>query len=268
MTDLFAGNTDIQARAVLVGERLDVRALETTARLASAPLALSVGKHGCAVLFRYGVVVFFNVDAMEEATFLDNLQRFVTSPIGKPETETLRLHLSSESREQISGGILTTLDGRVERLQIVADILAKSVILAEYEARVAEAFDRAEPLATAMAQRGTSAHSGRELIRHIGRSLRSLHRMVGRVEVGEKPEILWEMPELELLYVRLEDEFELKERQLALERKLDVITRTAETQLDLLQAKRSLRVEWYITILIVVEICLTLYEMFWRGGAH
>jgi uncharacterized Rmd1/YagE family protein len=38
-----------------------------------------------------------------------------------------------------------------------------------------------------------------------------------------------------------------------------------ETQLELLQSKHSLRVEWYIVILIV-EILLTLYELFVRGG--
>ena len=39
-----------------------------------------------------------------------------------------------------------------------------------------------------------------------------------------------------------------------------------ETQLQLLQAKHSLRVEWYIVILIVVEILLTLYELFVHPG--
>lgn len=59
--------------------------------------------------------------------------------------------------------------------------------------------------------------------------------------------------------------FELKERAYALGRKLELITRTAETLLDLLQAQRSLRVEWYITILIVIEIGFTIYELFLRG---
>jgi required for meiotic nuclear division protein 1 len=35
--------------------------------------------------------------------------------------------------------------------------------------------------------------------------------------------------------------------------------------LDLLQTQQSHRVEWYITILIVVEIGLTLYELFIKG---
>ncbi len=45
---------------------------------------------------------------------------------------------------------------------------------------------------------------------------------------------------------------------------MSLITTTAETQLELLHNKHSLRVEWYIVILIVVEILLTLYEMFIR----
>lgn len=83
--------------------------------------------------------------------------------------------------------------------------------------------------------------------------------MVGRVEVTEKPELLWEHSELERVYLRLEDEFELHERHVALEHKLELISRTAAT---LLQTNRSLRVEWYIVILIVVEIVLTLYDKF------
>ena len=77
----------------------------------------------------------------------------------------------------------------------------------------------------------------------------------------EKPELLWEHPELERLYHRLEGEYELSERHMALERKLDLLSKTAETLLGLLSTKRSLRVEWYIVILIVFEILLTLYEM-------
>ena len=88
------------------------------------------------------------------------------------------------------------------------------------------------------------------------------HKMVGRVEVTEKPDLLWDRPDLERLYTRLVDEYELPDRHRALDRKLELIARTAETVLDLLQTKRSLRVEWYIVILIVVEILLTLYEMF------
>ena len=47
----------------------------------------------------------------------------------------------------------------------------------------------------------------------------------------DKPEIIWEHPNLERLYLRLEDEFEIRERHLALERKLNLVSHTAQTVL-------------------------------------
>ena len=83
-------------------------------------------------------------------------------------------------------------------------------------------------------------------------------------EVVDKPELLWDHPELELLHARLESEYELGERAAMLDRKLELTARTVRTILELLQNRRTLRVEWYIVMLIVVEIGLSLYEMFVR----
>ena len=57
---------------------------------------------------------------------------------------------------------------------------------------------------------------------------------------------------------------ELSERAEILDRKLELISRTVSTTLDLLQTQRGLRVEWYILALIVFEICLSLYDIFTR----
>jgi uncharacterized Rmd1/YagE family protein len=67
---------------------------------------------------------------------------------------------------------------------------------------------------------------------------------------------------LEGLYLRMESEFELSERYAALERKLNLISRTVQTVAELLHSKRSLRLEWSIVVLIVIEIMLTLYTMY------
>lgn len=259
--ELFAGKTAIRARALFVGERIDLRALETARRLALSPLVVSAGTQGCAVLFRYGVVVLFDLDAVEEASFLAHLRPLVNEPLDRPETEEIGLTANSQREERVEGGMVSLHEFGVERLQIVADILAKSVVLAYYEASIANVFDRIEPLAASLQREGRGGYQGKELLRHIGGTLLIQHKMVGRVEVSEKPEILWDRPDLERLYLRLEDEYELRERHLALERKLELVSRTVETLLDLLQHKRSLRVEWYIVILIVVEILLTLYAM-------
>jgi uncharacterized Rmd1/YagE family protein len=89
-------------------------------------------------------------------------------------------------------------------------------------------------------------------------------RIVGRAEITEKPDVLWDNPFLEGLFVRLEGEFEIGEPHTAIERKLNLISSTVHTVLELVSSRHALRVEWYIVILIVFEIFLTLYQLFLR----
>ena len=89
---------------------------------------------------------------------------------------------------------------------------------------------------------------------------------MGRVEIAEKPDLVWDNPDLDRLYERLAGEYELRERDLALTRKLDLVSKTSELYLDLIHNRQSLRVEWYIVILILFEIALSLYAMFFAGG--
>ena len=249
-------------RAFFIGQRLDLRAFEKASRLMVSPLMVSAGAHGVAVLFRYGVVVLFGLSAVEEAAFLNDMKAFVIQPFDKVESEEVDLVRAGE--DGVDGCHIQLSEFDLPRLQVVADVLAKSVVLGHYETALALTFDRIEPLATKLQTGARFMHQSRELLRHIGDVLLIQSKMVGRVEVSEKPELLWEHPQYERLFMRLEDEFELGERHKALERKLELVSRTAETLLDLLQNKRTLRVEWYIVILIVVEIVLTFYELWWH----
>jgi required for meiotic nuclear division protein 1 len=122
-------------------------------------------------------------------------------------------------------------------------------------------FDRIEPLAATLRAKGRVGARGRDLLRQIGGVLSIQHKMVGRVETGERPELLWEHPELERFYDRMAEEYELRDRDRALDRKLDVISRTVETLLGLVQQRSNLRVEWYIAALIIAELILSLYPL-------
>lgn len=260
---LFADKSEVRIRGLLVGERIDLRALETTQRLAMAPTVIAAGDRGCAALFRYGAVVLFNLSPVEEASFLTNLRPLISGQFAQLEIEDAVLKIDPQAKEErAANGVVVVAAPSLDRVQIVADIFAKSVALAYYERSVAAAFDRIEPLAENLEHFGTFKSEGKDLLKHLGGTLQVQQKMVGRVEVTEKPEILWDRPELDRLFQRLLDEYELPERHAALGRKLDLISSTAQTILNLLQQRHSLRVEWYVVILIVVEIILTIIEMF------
>jgi uncharacterized Rmd1/YagE family protein len=90
------------------------------------------------------------------------------------------------------------------------------------------------------------------------------NRVSGRVAVAEKPDVVWDRPDLERLYARLQDEYELKERAEALSRKLSLISDTAEMLTDMIDTQRSLRLEIMIVLLILFEIVITGYQIVTR----
>jgi len=230
------------------------------------PLTVSLGEHQLAVLYRHGAVVMFGVGESGQSRFIETLGKLVGGKHERPEMEEVEIKVGLENHEGVQGSIVHLHSVTVERLQVIADVLSKSVVLAMYESRVAANFDKIEPLARNLEKNGRIAGDATQLLKHIGTMLLSEQMMVGRVEMTEKPEALWDHPELEGLFLRMEGEFEIRERHAALERKLNLIARTVQTLLELLHSRHSLRLEWYVVILIVAEILLTLYTIF--SGPH
>jgi required for meiotic nuclear division protein 1 len=252
---------DLKARALLLGDRLDLKLFKISDCLATTPLTLEIDvEGGIAVLFRYGVVVFFGVKGLGEARFIESLKPLLTNPYPAPEIEEMEIHCGMNSIGVQSGAI--SLDEiSLEKLQVIADALSKNLVLTLYEKKVAGEFDKIEPLAQELATHGKVSAGSRNLLSKIGHMLLIEHRMVGRAEIGDKPETLWDFPHLEGLYASMEDEFELKERQSALDRKLGLISDTAQTLADVWDNKQLHKLEWYVIGLILFEIVISLYEM-------
>ncbi len=278
-----ANSPDVVVCAYFLGQSIDLKAWvrdrSAIAERPSAvppptspppsPMVVPIGDGGQGVLFSYGAAVLFGLTEGARRAFIATLKPHIANPFDQPETEvaTIRLTVASSgpnSGVKVQDGLifLSALGG--ERLQIVADVMAKSVVLAHYEIGAAAVFDRIEPYAADLQSQRRTSVQGKQLLKQIGQTLMIQHKIVGRVEIVDKPELLWEYPDLDPLYHRLEDEYEIRDRHSALERKLDLVSRTAETVLDLQRHQTGLRLEWYVVLLIVVEVLLSLYDLFLR----
>jgi uncharacterized Rmd1/YagE family protein len=253
-----------RARALLVGARLDLRHWPEDETLARAPLAATLPGGGIAVLFRFGVAVLFDVAPGSEAALRERLAPLTDHPYPAPALEELEVRVDLARPEGLQEGTLRLQSASLERLQLVAEALSKSVLLDHYEGRIAADFDLIEPLALELERTGRIRGGTREHLKRIGALLLMEGRMVGRAAIGDKPELLWEHPGLEGLNAVLEDEFEIHERLDALDRKLELAARTERTLVELISTRHALRVEWYVVALIAFEILLTLYEL-WAG---
>jgi len=252
-----------RARALLLGARLDLRNWPEADTLARAPLTTKLAGGGIAVLFRHGVAVLLDAPAQAEHALRERLAPLTAHRYRGHEAEELEIRIEEARPEGLQDGALVLQSAGLERLQLVAEALSKSVVLGHYEARIAADFDRIEPLALELERSGRIRGATRDHLKRIGALLLMEDRMVGRAQIGDKPELLWDHPRLEGLNALLEDEFEIHERLAALDRKLELAARTERTLVDLMSARHALRVEWYIVGLIAFEIGLSLFDL-WR----
>ena len=258
----------VTAHAILLGDRINTSGVEGET-LSTSPLAIRIGNEGIAVLFRYGVVVLIGLSQQQEQELLEKLSARVSGRLDRYEEETAVIKLAEEDEDQVpAGGPILVRAMSPERLLVISDVLAKSVVLAHDERRVAEVFEVIEPFARELATRGKARLNRTGILRLIGNALLVQHRVSGRVAITEKPDALWDRPDLERLYARLEDEYELQERVDTLNRKLAVISETATTLADIIDTQRSLRLELIIVALIALEIVITFYQILTSRAGH
>jgi uncharacterized Rmd1/YagE family protein len=251
-----------RVRALLLSDRIDTSKLERDGVVSTVPLTFKYGKDGLATVFRYGVVVLIGLTPAEEDAVLQSLSARLIRPVAPREEEIAHIEVAPDKDDQIlPGGPIALKTVTPEHLIVIADALSKSVVLARDEREVAAVFELVEPFARQLAEKGRTSGGRRAILKHIGNALLVQHRVSGRVAVTEKPDVLWDRPTLERLYARLEDEYELKERAEALTRKLSVIAETAEVLTDIIDTRRSLRLEMVIVLLIAVELVIAGYQI-------
>ncbi len=250
-----------RVKAYLLSDRIDTSNLEHDGVVSTAPLTYRFGRDGYVTVFRYGVAVTMGLSAREEDEALRALQPRLVRPLTASEEETLLVDVAPDKDDQIlPGGPLIVKTLTPDHLIVIADALSKSVVLARDEREVAAVFELVEPFARQLAEKGRASAGRRAILKHIGNTLLVQQRVSGRVAVAEKPDVVWDRQDLERLYARLQDEYELKERAEALSRKLSVIAETAQVLTDIIDTKRSLRLEIIIVVLIAFELVIAGYQ--------
>src|SRR3954468_980444 len=77
--------TRITARALLLGDRLEIGGLERSDVLSTAPLAFRAGQDGFVALFRYGVAVLVGLSPLEEDEVIRSLRQRIVGEFARHE---------------------------------------------------------------------------------------------------------------------------------------------------------------------------------------
>jgi uncharacterized Rmd1/YagE family protein len=244
----------IRVHAALLGDRLVPDRSDSLEVVSASPFCVRKGL-GYAVILRYGAVVLVGLTPQDEQAILAQYSHTANAP--PIEEERVDLVIRPDQEEGLAAsGMLQIKALTPAHVLVLADILAKSVALARYEREVAAVFDTIEPAASTLAVSGRIPKARKALLKLIGSALLAQHRVSGRIAFAEKPDILWEHPELERFYARLEDEYEIVERGTLLNGKVSAVSSAAQTFTDMMDTARSTRLEILIVILILAELII------------
>ena len=181
--------TRVTAHALYVGDRINTVGFEGEVVFGSS-LAIRIGEARVAVLFRYGVAVLIGLSPEEGVNFLEAWKPRIGGQLARFEEETAIVTIASETEDQLqAGGPLQLRDMSPDRLLVVADVLAKSVVLAHDEREVAKVFEIIEPFAKELADHGRTRRNRKGMLKLLGNALLVQHRVSGRVAVAEKPDV-------------------------------------------------------------------------------
>jgi uncharacterized Rmd1/YagE family protein len=251
----------LHVRALQLGERIDLKGLERDDAFSKSPLAFRAGTNGTAILFKSGTAVFIDMSPVEEEDLIDTLGPRITDALSERETEAAKLVVKPEDDELIGAtGAIQLKSADNNRLLLVGQALAMSTALAWDEKRISKSFESVSGIAGELqAGKLPQAHQA-QLLKQIGEAMSVQQRLAGRVDLDDKPDVLWDHPGLERFWAKLVEEYDLPQRNRALSRKLEVIHQTAGTITDLISTRTGHRLEWYIIVLILFEIVLGLYD--------
>lgn len=243
------------ATARLLGVRIRTKEAGECPVLAAAALRAEA----LAFVFRFGVIVTIAPRGGAIAPLVEACARHVEGPAAEREQESTALFVSTERADRISAeGDIALADADVDRLLLVATVLARSAVLDRDEAMVAAAFDASAPVVEDLRTNGRARMSIRQVMRLVGDVLAARHRVTGMVQVDERPDVLWDNPQLDRLYARLENEYELKERADVLNTKFSALGDFADALVEIARDKRAVRLEVAVIALIALEIVLNL----------
>ncbi len=232
--------------------------------LATDPLIIEVVRGEVVVLTKFGAVVFWDTSPK---TRDDLLAEVAALPAASRRDErvgdTLRVQVGLDPGREPDFNDVHVRDLTLEKVKVISLAFGQSVALDHFEHAVDAVMRSLEPRINALHRRGALVGSEREVLRAVGFALEVRAQVLANLTLFDRPPEAWESEAIERLDNLLYDHFDLEERVSAITQKLAFLNDLNDTFLEVLNHRKSVRLEWIVVILILVEVVMGL-----TGGRH
>lgn len=220
------------------------------------------GSVGDIFYFSYGAVVIWGLNKDEEKKVLKELRPFEDESFPQAELDEFTFCYSDEMKVEED---VIYLHNKSPMTKIaISHSLAQSVKLANFEEIIHRTFQDTKKIPENLAKKGKIPLSRKEISRKMGELFIERNFINLHTEVLDTPEFFWEYPELETFYRRIAHYLDINRRVEVLNKRLSVVHELFQILSHELNHQYSLRLEWTIIILILIEVMIALLRDVFR----
>lgn len=216
-------------------------------------------KNGYAIVFSYGVVVYWNVELDERRALQQQLNEFAIKPYTEPQEDNFSYETGCQhDRFQHDHIEIQSDDFKV--LLALAHAMAQSIKLAAFENHAIETIKTTNHLPESLAREGKIKLSRSEMAKIRGQLFLTKSDIILNYDLLDTPEFFWEHPEYQSIYSMAANYLEIRQRTDVLSKKLETIHELLEMLADEQKHLHSSVLEWIIIWLIAVEIIISIFD--------
>ncbi len=231
-----------------------------TARTQSFRNALVIDyKNGCAIVFSYGVVVYWNVDLDERRELQLQLLDYAVKPDADPQEDNFSYESGLE-HDRFQHDHIELRSGDYKVLLALSHAMAQSIKLAAFETHAIKTIQETSHLPESLAREGKIKLSRSEMAKIRGQLFLTKSDIILNYDLLDTPEFFWEHPEYQAIYSMAANYLEIKQRTDVLSKKLETIHELLEMLADEQKHLHSSVLEWIIIWLIAVEIIISIFD--------
>lgn len=254
-------------KASYVGESVDIKKFLSEQKQYSfqnkdTTLVVKLEDDKFFALTKFGVIVSWNVGQEKMKEILTDLSPYIRNrQTSYPYEEQAEATISESKEDEVDGNEIKLTDLKLPRIKLVSYVMAQSVALNRYEDDVEQTLVELEKSIQNLKERGRILNRSKNILKQIGRILSIKQVAVAHLSLFDKPEETWESAKLEKLFVKLQQNFELRERFNILNEKLNFLSENTRMLSDFIGERRMYLLELIIIIFFAIELVLFCIEV-------
>jgi required for meiotic nuclear division protein 1 len=253
----------VVVRAVYFEGQLDTKTFRADHRhypvLFADPLVIEPQRGAYVVLTKFGALVFWNCPEPLQSELLKEVTAARGAKLGAEKIEDTLDVFVGQNENTVTFNEVGLRELTLDKLKIISLALAQSVALDHIEHEVAAALGKFDPVVAELRDEGRLRLKEKEVLKAVGFAQGVRSAVLANLTLFDKPPETWESEILERLDGQLYDFFDLEERLSAINQKMSYFSEMNATLMNLLNHRKSVRLEWIVIILIALEVVIFIW---------